>query len=200
MLALLTRAVRAFFVDDIRLRRDGRVIRVTLENGDGPYVSPEERIRQALEQRRSQELQQMRAELAELLDADPGSRERLRHLAYVEQQLGVQGLALLEKVSVALLREASRQLEESVLNWSQVGLATLRSKLAVAVKERGIGTSHDTAEADAALPTTAVPALEVSEAPLGEGEAALLEAYRAMRGGPVGVESTGVEQRSQQPA
>lgn len=189
MLAKLVRATRAFFRDDIRLQVQGGKLRVHLESPDGPYVPPEERLRLAAEKRAAEDLLIMRRELAAMLDDDPGARARLPHLAFVEQQLAIQGLALLDKLSVALLRAAYKQLDDNVMNWSQVGLATLRSKLGVAVKERGLGHGQDTAEADAALPSdpSCAPAMEVQESPLADNEQALLDAYRAMREGSGGV-------------
>lgn len=189
MLAKLVRATRAFFRDDIRVQLHGGKLRVQLESPDGPYVPPEDRLRLAAEKRAANELAAMRQELTAMLDDDPGARARLPHLAYVEQQLAIQGLALLDKLSVALLRAAYKQLDDNVMNWSQVGLATLRSKLGVAVKERGLGHGQDSAEADAALPTdpASAPAMEVQESPLADSEQALLDVYRAMREGSVGV-------------
>ncbi len=188
MLAKLVRATRAFFRDDIRVQLQGGKLRVQLESPDGPYVPPEERMRLAAEKRAADELAAMRRELAAMLNDDPGSRARLPHLAYVEQQLAIQGLALLDKLSVALVRAAYKQLDDNVMNWSQVGLATLRSKLGVAVKERGLGHGQDNTEADAALPTdpATAPAMEVQESPLADSEQALLDAYRAMREGSAG--------------
>jgi hypothetical protein len=82
------------------------------------------------------ECQQMRQELAAVLDELPGLREALRHLAWVEQALMQRGLAALDEVPLAVLEQALDQFEGLVSNWSPRGLAALRSKMAVAVGER----------------------------------------------------------------
>jgi hypothetical protein len=192
----LVRAARAFFVDDIRLRREGSRVVLRLESASdtharGPAAGPDTANRKTTpEQRRAEEqLAGMRSELKALLNEDPQARRNMPHLAYVEQQLAIQGLALLDKLPVPLLRQGLKQFEGAVTNWSPVGLATLRSKMAVAVQQRGLGNAEGPEEVDTPLPEdadTLRAALEVSEVPLADSEAALVEAYRAMRLGPDG--------------
>jgi hypothetical protein len=189
MFAPLKRAARAIFIDDLRLQRDADGLRIVLHNSTGPVLSPEERARQALEQQTRAEVHAMLCDLAELFESMPGSRRVLRHLTYVEQQLREHGLALLNDAPLSLLRQALNELEDAVINWSPRGLATLRSKMAVAVRERD-GTHEGAAGAGAEVPVSLaqMPRPEVSEQPLHSlsndtndpDQQALLAAYEAV--------------------
>lgn len=128
-------ALRAFFVEDVKLRREGGGLRVVLERpgaAAGRPLTPEER-RERLEQDR---LARARAELAQLLDGDAALRSRTRHLAFVEYALEQRGWRGLEKVRLDVLERALGQFEDLVTNWEAEGLATLRSRMAVALAER----------------------------------------------------------------
>ncbi|HKX42506.1 MAG TPA: hypothetical protein VJO99_15215 [Burkholderiaceae bacterium] len=87
----------------------------------------------------SAELELMRTELRKLLDLHPMTRHVVRHLVYVERALKLQGEETMTQVPVEILRAALEQLESLVTNWSNHGLAALRSKMSVAV----IGRSKD---------------------------------------------------------
>jgi hypothetical protein len=82
------------------------------------------------------ELARMRASLAGLLDEMPDNRSTLRHLAFIEHALGKKGLRALHKVPYDVLKRALDQFEGLVVNWSDEGLAALRSKMAVTLIER----------------------------------------------------------------
>lgn len=75
-------------------------------------------------------------QLAALLDRQPQARLVLRALAKLEEALARRGWSTLDKMPLAVLERARDQLEGLVSNWSPAGLATLRSKLAVALIER----------------------------------------------------------------
>jgi hypothetical protein len=76
----------------------------------------------------------------------PETRQTMRHLVFVEQALAKKGLKALHKLPLDVLQHALAQLEGLVTNWSPVGLASLRSKMAVAIIDRD-HLDHD-AEAD----------------------------------------------------
>lgn len=78
----------------------------------------------------------LRRALRRLLDLAPGSRHVLRHLGYVERALAKQGTQALDEVPVEVMATALAQLEAVVSNWSDRDLADLRSRMAVAVRQR----------------------------------------------------------------
>ena len=90
----------------------------------------------------------MRAELAQVLDEVPETRSALRHLGFVEQGLAKSGVYALNKLPLAVLQHALGQLEGLVTNWSPKGLASLRSKMAVALIEREHRGQDDETEAE----------------------------------------------------
>lgn len=180
-LAPVTKALRAFFKADLRLRRGDRGLEVVLDDptpkarpakartGKGDTTSEQER----------RELQCIQAALARLLDELPENRVALRHLAFIEHALGKKGLRALHKVPVDVLRRALDQFEGLVVNWSDEGLAALRSKMAVALIEREQVTESRQA------PVSEVLSSELDAAPLAhpeplEGDAAA-EAEAALR-------------------
>jgi hypothetical protein len=185
---VIAQAVKAFFRADVRLRRGERGLEVVL---DEPAPRPA-RGRQAAPradaaaQREQQELQRIRQSLTRLLDELPENRSTLRHLAFVEHALAKKGLRGLSKVPYDVLKRALDQFESVVINWSDEGLATLRSKMAVMLIEResdapAAGEPRDVEStvsglgaADAEALTHPV-VLEGSDAD--EAEAALLAAY-----------------------
>jgi hypothetical protein len=128
-------AARLFFRSQVRLRVRGGVKLEFVDRDGRPTASPQE---QAAAARRA-ELARIVGELAQCLDADPDIRPELRHLAYVETALRQQGLDALYSVPLDVLHKALDQFEGLVSNWSPWGLATLRSKMAVALGERSAG-------------------------------------------------------------
>ena len=183
MFAPLKRVARAIFQDDIRLRRDGDGLRLVLEGCAAAPPPPRELGRQRARSRELALVAGMQADLEHALDEHPGVRFKLRHLAYIEEQLGAQGLLLLDSVPLGVLRLALGQLEGLVLNWSAPGLACLRSKLAVAVGQRSA--RDDDSDHVQDVPSTAAPAIDATESDEDESSAAhaaLLAAYGSMAG------------------
>jgi hypothetical protein len=78
----------------------------------------------------------LRRALRQLLNQHPDTRRLMRHLGYVERSLARQGARALDEVPVEVLAKALAQLDGIVSNWSDRDLAELRSRLAVAIKQR----------------------------------------------------------------
>ena len=118
----------------------------------------------------------------------PDNRSTLRHLAFIEHALGKKGLRALHKVPYDVLKRALDQFEGLVVNWSDEGLAALRSKMAVTLIERepeGAAPPPARAEPEEAPTSTldcgqlAHPVeMEVDNA--ADAEAALMAAYDAV--------------------
>jgi hypothetical protein len=133
-------------------------------------------------------LRDARDELARVLDADVHSRSHLRHLAFVEHALEKKGWRGLYKIPLPVLQKGLEQLEELVTNWSPLGLACLRSKMAVAVIDRehqGVDKEADAYASAIVLdnpPEVATAAIETARAQVEEVDdaAALLAAYAAL--------------------
>lgn len=185
---VIAQAFRAFFRADVRVRRGERGLEVVL---DDPAPGPARGRKRAAPradaaaQREQQELQRIQQSLARLLDELPENRSTLRHLAFIEHALAKKGLRGLAKVPYDVLRRALDQFEGVVINWSDEGLATLRSKMAVMLIEREAEaqTAPETPVAGARGPAAGVDSeplahpvtLEGDDA--AEAEAALLAAY-----------------------
>ena len=131
----LKQIVDAVFRQHLALRRDAHGVRVVLSDRStqaAGRLSPAEEA--AAKSRQAVKL--MRTQLATLLDERPDTRQAMRHLAFVEQALGKKGLRALDKLPLDLMRHALDQFEGLVINWSPVGLASLRAKMAVAIITR----------------------------------------------------------------
>jgi len=79
---------------------------------------------------------QMRRDLYSLLERHPASRRTMRHLDLIERTLRHVDIDAVEALPVKVLTKGLAELEALVWDWSPVGLATLRSRLAVTVKRR----------------------------------------------------------------
>ncbi|HKX42553.1 MAG TPA: hypothetical protein VJO99_15450 [Burkholderiaceae bacterium] len=79
---------------------------------------------------------QMRRELYTLLERHPASRQMMRHLDVIERTLRRTGIEAVEALPVKVLARGLDELEAVVWDWSQPGLAEVRSRLAVTVKRR----------------------------------------------------------------
>jgi hypothetical protein len=179
----IRKLVAAVFQHDLALRREHSGVRVVLEErsmrpGRGKAPSRAE----LAAAREAKELELMRAQLAELLNEVPETRHTMRHLVFVEQALTRKGLRALHKLPLDVLQRALEQFDGLVTNWSPVGLASLRSKMAVAIIDRE--NMDPDAEADA-YRTAAV--MDASPAPSSEPELpsrsdddALAAAYAAL--------------------
>lgn len=143
MFAGLKRAARAIFVDDVRLRRDEQGLRIVLESGPVTVEAPAQRQQRLADERRAQQLALIRRQLSDVFDTVPGLRQHLVSLARVEQALADEGLAFLDTMPLPLMKAGLRQFEDAVVNWSPEGLAYLRSRMAVALRERGRRESVD---------------------------------------------------------
>ena len=109
---------------------------MVLQTGDEAVKSDSGNRKKARLEKEEAELQLMLAELDALLDQQPGSRQTLRHINFVRQALHKKGLRALKKLPLDVLQRSLEQFEGLVSNWSPVGLASLRSKMAVAVIDR----------------------------------------------------------------
>jgi hypothetical protein len=137
----LARALRAplrfvgdLFARELRLERDGKNLNIKLASKAS--AAPAATKPQAPPSPAEIELNQMRAELKKLLDVHPGTRRVMRHLVYFERALATDGLRALIEIPEEVLGTALEQLEKLVSNWSNRDLATLRSKMSVAVVNR----------------------------------------------------------------
>lgn len=180
LLKTLGQGVVAFFRNDIELKRDPSGVKVVLQSLP-PRPSKRQAREQETAQRESSELQLMRSQLAALLDELPETRPALKHLVFVEHAVGKRGLKALHKLPVDVLEKALVQLEGLVTNWSPVGLASLRSKMAVAVIDR----EHRNPEAEADAYRTAAVMDSMPDAPAlpepgGDEDDALAAAYAAL--------------------
>lgn len=187
---LLFNAVRAFFKADIRLRRGDKGVQVVLEERPVDPATPKKKRvskrdkasqEEALKQAR--ELSQIQGSLAQLLDALPVNRQALRHLAFIEHALERKGLRALHKVPYDVLHRALSQLDGLVLNWSDPGLASLRSRMAVVLIEREPERTHAVAApGDAGASVMEGASLAHPEALDGDAAAEAEQALRAAYG------------------
>ena len=135
----LRQAAEAFFKHDLALRRDAAGLQIVLEARPATPKEPGKKAKNgkpAPVQREQEARALMLEQLSALLAEVPSTRSALRHLAFVEQALHRKGLRALDKLPLEMLKPALEQLESLVTNWSPVGLASLRSKMAVAIIDR----------------------------------------------------------------
>ena len=182
----LKRAARMIFKDEIRLRRDEGRLRIALETAQGQPSSPAQVKRLAQEQRERDERQIMARQLQAVLDDAAARRYPPRQLLQVSQALQAEGLALLTNLPLAVLRTALDQLEDAVTNWSPMGLAALRSKMAVAVQERSLRGEDDRPETMSGQEMRAQfeAAMRDESAEEASEQAALLAVYGSIKGRP----------------
>ena len=116
-------SVRRFFGRPIRLQRG----HLTL---GAPAGSLRARARDAQRRR----VRHMRRDLYQLMQHHPGARKVMPHLDATERTLRRRGLTGIEALPVSVIAKALTQLEQLVRDWTPVGLANLRSRMAVIVK------------------------------------------------------------------
>ncbi len=134
---LIAKGIRAFFKADLKVQRGERGIELVLAESAGPAARKRgAKAADPAALKEQQELQRIRRSLAALLDEMPDNRQALRQLAFIEHALDKKGLRALHKVPFDVLKRALEQFERVVVNWSDAGLASLRSKMAVALIER----------------------------------------------------------------
>ena len=196
-MALLQRVrsgVRAFFRHDIGVKREGGTVKLVLQPAEVRLKKPPTREEQEA-RREKEELRVMREQLAALLDELPETRSALRHLVFVEQAVGKRGLKALHKLPVDVLEKALAQMEGLVTNWSPVGLASLRSKMAVAIIDREHRAPGDPENYQTAAVIDNVPGPAQEPEPDIGDDAALAAAYAALGhlapGGPAEVQMQG---------
>ena len=182
---LLRRGYALIFRRHVTLRVAPGRVRVVLEDRARPPAPERPPSRGELAARRAnQEFLLMQQQLAELLDDLPETRTTLRHLVFVEKALARKGLRALQTLPVDLLQRALEQLEGLVINWSPVGLAALRSRIAVAIIDREHQPPAAEAEADAYRSSAVMDALPDHPAPdgaaVGPDDDALAAAYAAL--------------------
>lgn len=114
----------------VRLERRGTTLNLSLATRPPDTETP------VTVDKASTEALTVRAALKTLLDSHPMTRRVMRHLAFFERALAVQGLEALAELPVEVLSSAVEQLEVLVSNWSNPHLAELRSKMALAVVDR----------------------------------------------------------------
>ena len=134
------RAAIAFFRHDLALRRDPAGLQIVLESKPTAAAPPKKAKKDSRAElaarKEKQDLALIQEQLAELLAEVPETRAALRHLVFVEHALQKKGIRALHKLPLDVLQRALEQLEGLVVNWSPVGLASLRSRMAVAIIDR----------------------------------------------------------------
>lgn len=154
LLRPLQQAASALFTCDLSLQRGEQGVQVVLQKRGSAGGSQRPASRNELaRQKQAAELAVMLQQLQALLDELPETRRALRHLVFVEQALARKGLRALHKLPLDVLQRALEQFEGLVTNWSPVGLAGLRSKMAVAIidRERGVPDAESEAYRTAAV-------------------------------------------------
>lgn len=160
----LRQAAVAFFRHDLVLKRERDGVHLALQEPRADSRKPKKPTREELDNRKdAEDTHLILAQLGDLLDTLPGSRKTLRHLHAVERALAKQGVRVLHKLPLNVLQHALDQLETLVTNWSPVGLANLRSKMAVSIIDR----EHMDAEREADTYRTSAVLENPSEISLG---------------------------------
>jgi hypothetical protein len=193
IVAPVQHALAAFFKHDIAVRRADDGVRIVLEDRERTRPPKPMTRAEQLAAKEAQDLALMRDQLTALLDEMPEARATLRHLVFVEHALRKKGLRALNKLPLDVMRRALDQFEGLVTNWSPAGLATLRSKMAVAIIDRE--NLDPEAEADAYRTSGVMDAYPLTApAPLVDrtDDEILASAYAALGDlAPVGVEVHG---------
>jgi hypothetical protein len=109
---------------------------ITVTQGNVTLGVPASALKeQARDERRRRE-KRMRRDLYQMLEQHPGSRQIMRHLDLAERTLRSGGLKAFEALPIRVIAKALAQMERLVWDWSPAGLAELRSRMAVMVKNR----------------------------------------------------------------
>ena len=109
---------------------------IKLDEGNITLGASAASLREQAREKTRKQVRHMKRDLRELLSQHPSSRQLMRHLAAVERTLGTEGLAGFEAMPVRVVATALTELERLVWDWSPTGLAELRSRMAVIVKNR----------------------------------------------------------------
>lgn len=188
LISPLRQAAAAFFKHDLALRRDAAGLQIVLEAKVDDPAKPKKGKKTSREElavrKDKQELALILEQLGALLAEVPETRAALRHLVFVEHALTKKGVRALHKLPLDVLQRALEQLEGLVTNWSPVGLASLRSKMAVAIIDRehmDPDAESDAYRTAAVMDVAPPPPPEVNEV---SDDDALAAAYAAL--GPMG--------------
>ena len=130
---------------DFKLERDGTGVRIKVTEPVPLQAVEEHQVLATMTSTPPTELEALRTELKDVLDEQPNARRVLRHLAHVEAAIAEHGLTFATKVPSEVLKKALAQLEGLVTNWSDRGLASLRSKMSVSIIERSDASSGSAA-------------------------------------------------------
>lgn len=109
---------------------------ISVEQGNVTLGVPASSLRAQARDEQRLRVRRMRRDLYELMQQHPSSRQLMRHLDLVERTLRTEGFGAVEVLPVRVIAKALTQLEKLVWDWSAPGLAELRSRLAVMVKDR----------------------------------------------------------------
>ena len=109
---------------------------ISVRQGNVTLGLPASSLRAQARDEQRQRVRRMRRDLYELMQQHPTSRQLMRHLDLVERTLRHEGYAAVEALPVRVIAKSLTQLEKLVWDWTPVGLAELRSRLAVMVKNR----------------------------------------------------------------
>jgi hypothetical protein len=118
---------------------------IKLDDGNISLGASEASLRAQARAEKRRRVRHMRRDLYLLLSHHPSSRQLMRHLAMVERSLHAEGLVGFEALPLRVIAKALTEMESLVRDWSPTGLAELRSRMAVIVKNRP---AHSEATAD----------------------------------------------------
>ncbi|MFO1266816.1 MAG: hypothetical protein U1F67_08620 [Rubrivivax sp.] len=147
LLGLLSprRLLRAVFVDQLRLRREGAKLKIALSvHGGLSPASPASAMRPAAAAavttaaltEAAEPAQAMKRSLGALLDSRHDSRVVLKHLAALERHLGVQPWPFFHELTLSSLQSMARQLHGLVSQPPAPGVARLLAELADAIEQK----------------------------------------------------------------
>lgn len=145
LLGLLSplRLLRAVFVDQLRLRREGAKLKIALSvHGGLSPASPASAMRAAAAAataaltEAAEPAQAMKRALGALLDSRHDSRAVLKHLAALERHLGVQPWPFFQELTLSSLQSMARQLQGLVSQPPAPGVARLLAELADAIEHK----------------------------------------------------------------
>lgn len=123
--------LKRFFVRPVHLVRDGGHLRVVFEE----TRVDDSRLPGGAPGNAGAPPPTMHAELRALLDQHAGTRQLMRHLAFIERALQLDGADALDRLPGGVAATGLAQLERLVADWAKApGLARLRVRLLAAVE------------------------------------------------------------------
>ena len=109
---------------------------ITFHEGHSAFGAAKRSPRAQAHEENRKRVRHMKRDLYELLSQHPSTRQLMRRLATVEHTLHADGLEGVEALPVRVIAKALAEIDSLVRDWSPTGLAELRSRLAVIVKNR----------------------------------------------------------------